>query len=144
MKKLILILLLTLGFSNSYSQSLNPYYNLYSNCDSTLSNCWKLMLCWDEESADWASVGKSDMILCYFPKVNAGCKDTITWRLSHIDDNSAYLGYHIWQYKDANIIIRVKMSPVETLFGYELHDISVKNKVIDSCQIKNLYKRIKE
>ncbi len=133
MKKLLLIALFTFQVIHAFSQNTEPNYTLKDACEASKNNCWKLDLCWNEDLQDYSTVSTSDILFKYFPEKNSNCSNTTTYRLKPISGNN---NFAIWQYKDATINIRVRMKMVESMFGYQLFDVSVKNILVNTCQPK--------
>jgi len=123
MKKLLLFGL------NAFGQV--PYYSLHDACETSIDKCWKLGLCWDEDLGNYSTIHGSEMLLTYFPKKNSQCSDSTTYRLTPFGGSGDFA---IWQYKNTNINIRVRLKLVETLFGYQLYDVRITNNLVNDCQ----------
>jgi hypothetical protein len=133
MKKLILFSMFTFQVINAFSQNTQPNYALKDACEESKDNCWKLDLCWNEDLQDYSTVGTSDILFMYFPDKNSSCSTNTTYRLKPTSGSD---NFAVWQYKDANINIRVRMQMVDSFFGYQLFDVSVKNTLVNACQPK--------
>ncbi|MDA8910700.1 hypothetical protein N9I21_02800 [Crocinitomicaceae bacterium] len=108
-----------------------PYYSLHDACETSLDKCWKLGLCWDEDLMDYSTIHRSEMLFTYFPKKNSQCSDSTTYRLTPLGEPG---GFAIWQYKNSNISIQVRLLLVETGFGYQLYDVRITNSLVNDCQ----------
>ena len=128
MKKLLLFGAIAFGL-NAFGQV--PYYSLHDACETSTDKCWKLGLCWDEDLENYSTISGSEMLLTYFPKKNSQCSDSTTYRLTPFGGSG---DFEIWQYKNTNIYIRVRLKLVETLFGYQLYDIRITNTLVIDCQ----------
>jgi hypothetical protein len=131
MKKLTIILIMAFQVIKALSQVPAPYYNLHDACETNSEKCWKLGLCWNEELMDYSSIHESEMLFSYFPQKNPLCIDSTTYKLTPSDRDGEFA---IWQYKNANISIQVRMRQVESLFGYQLFDVRLKNTLVNDCQ----------
>jgi hypothetical protein len=128
MKKLLLIGMLAFGL-NAFGQ--DPYYRLHDACKTSGDNCWKLGLCWNEDLMDYSTIHKSEMLLTYFPKKNSSCSDSTTYKLTPLGESGEFA---LWQYKNTNISIQVRLKLVETSFGYQLYDVRITNSQMNDCQ----------
>ena len=128
MKKLLLFGALAFGLS-AFGQV--PYYSLHDACETSIDKCWKLGLSWDEDLMDYSTIQESEMLLTFFPKKNSQCSDSITYRLTPLDESG---NFALWQYKNTNISIQVRMQLIETFFGYQLNEIILTNSIVNDCQ----------
>jgi hypothetical protein len=135
MKNFLLFSIITFKYIISFSQNSEPYHTLFDSCQEKEGKCWKIDLCWDEELQDFSTVGGSDILFTYFPENNQNCLTNTSYRLKPITSDAQIV---TWQYKDDKIYIRVRMQMVETIFGFQLYDVTATNTIIDSCQPKNI------
>ncbi|MFM7638084.1 MAG: hypothetical protein ACKO5W_09470 [Crocinitomicaceae bacterium] len=127
MKKPLIFGVLAFGL-NAFGQV--PYYSLHDDCETNIDKCWKLGLCWDEDLMDYSTIHESEMLLTYFPKKNSQCTENATYRLTPSGESGEFA---LWQYKNINISIQVRMQLVETGFGYDLYDVRITNSLVNDC-----------
>jgi hypothetical protein len=114
------------------------FYELFDACANSkkTEGCWKLGLNWDSEESDYSLVGSSKMHFYYVPNASLKCENIAFYELSRNSKTG------LWQFKNQNVSISVKMIAVETAMGYQLSEIRITNLAGETCfGPKTLFKK---